>query len=225
MIGKGLKKALMIFYVINIAIASIFFLLSLTDFFIPEPTSPTLGSFAVLILMRLPFYLSLIPIITFLMWNRLNSVLVGIITSLWLLFLIFIIVFIFLMHTYANDPNFDLCVTRSESERDTCYGNKALEESIKLSEDQNEDIEKVFTLCQKITNTEKRANCLDLYYYEKAQKEANPELCKQMFNEQFKDTCFFRVIVDSKKEEILCNDIQDENKRESCFATLKAGNN
>ena len=66
-------------------------------------------------------------------------------------------------------------------------------------------------------------NCFDLYYYEKAQQEANLEICKQIFNEQFKDTCFFRVIIDSKKEENLCNNIQDENKRESCFVTLNAG--
>jgi len=89
---------------------------------------------------------------------------------------------------------------------------------------QNGDIEKVFTLCQKIINMEKRANCFDFYYYERSQKEANLELCKQILNEQFKDNCFFRVIVDSRKEEALCNNIRDENKRESCFATLKVGN-
>mgnify|MGYP001560677756 FL=1 len=223
MIGKGLKKALIVFYIINIFVASVFFILSLSDFFVSEPSSLTLGSFALLILMRLPFYISLIPLITFLMWNRLNSILVGIITILWFLFLIFIIVFISLMYTYANDPNFYACARGSEIKRDSCYGNKALEESIKIDEDKNGDIERIFTFCQKIVNTEKRMNCFDLYYYEKAQQEANLEICKQIFNEQFKDTCFFRVIIDSKKEENLCNNIQDENKRESCFVTLNAG--
>ena len=224
MIGKGLKKALMIFYIINIILASVFFILSLSNFFIPEPSSLTLGSFALLILMRLPFYISLIPLITFLMWNRLNSILVGVITILWLLFLIFILVFIFLMYTYANDPNFDPCAKRIGIEKDTCYRSKALEESIKVSEEENGDIEKVSAICQKIINNEKRTSCFDLYYYEKAQIERNLELCKQMVDEQFKDTCFFRVIVDSEKEETLCNNIQDKNKRESCFATLNAGN-
>ncbi len=103
MIGKRLSKGLTVFYIVNIILALILFILSISDLFFPEPSSLTSGSVALFILMRIPFYFSLIPLLIFLMRKWLPSIFVGITTVLWIAFIVFIFFLIVFMYSYGND--------------------------------------------------------------------------------------------------------------------------
>ena len=85
-------KALKIFFIINIIISSIFFILSFIGLFVsrgPEPTS--FLNLAIWSCMGFPFYFSLIPLLTFIFRKKINSILVGIITLLWIFFFMFVL--------------------------------------------------------------------------------------------------------------------------------------
>ncbi len=220
MIGKGLKKGLMIFYIINAIIALLFFILSLTHFLIPEPSSSTLGSYFLLVLIKLPFYFSLIPLITFLMWNRLNSILVGIITVFWLVFLVFIFSFTFLAYIKTTDPNFDPCTIRPKADKDNCYSRKVIEELIKIKNNSG-SISNIPAICQKMTAQEKISNCFDIYYDQEAQQDGNITLCEKISNLKEKDVCFYYVITQKIKNSSLCIKITDDVQRSGCIETVQ----
>lgn len=89
-------KLLKIFFLTNILISGIFIFFSLLSFFVSRGSEPaSFQRLIVWLLMGIPFYLSLIPFLTFILRNRLNSIFVGIISILWSIFLFFILLLIF----------------------------------------------------------------------------------------------------------------------------------
>jgi len=114
---KEEKPILQVFFLLNILIALVFVFISLLSIFSPRGAEPNdLPNLIIWIIMGIPIYFSIIPLAIFIFRKRMNIIFLGVITIIWVIFLISILLILFgvLTQSYLN---FDLVPILKSSER------------------------------------------------------------------------------------------------------------